>query len=285
MPADSSDIIYERLRARLKMRLVDLLDSAPNGAAASSRPILEEQLRQAVKAFTEEHRTPQLSPEQQARAIQDALTDMAGFGPLDALMADPTISEIMVNGPSEVFVERDGRMERTPLAFRNADQLMAVIERMLGSANLSVTESSPICDASLPDGSRINVIIPPLVLGGPVLTIRRKSREWTMRAFIATGAVSEQAAQFLEACVKAKVNMIMSGGTSTGKTTLVSVLTSAIPADQRVITIENVSELELPGKRHWIRLVARSPNMENRGEIPLRALVKNALRMRPDRII
>jgi pilus assembly protein CpaF len=150
---------------------------------------------------------------------------------------------------------------------------------------LTVNESNPLCDAMLADGSRINVIIPPLVLNGPVVTIRRKSRAWTVHDFVTVGALSEQAAQCLETCVKAKVNVVISGGTSTGKTTLVSILSTCIPSDERVITIENVAELELLGREHWIRLVAKAANLEGRGEIPLRALVKNALRMRPDRII
>ena len=285
MAADAS-ALHERIRARLKMCLVDLLDGAPQGRQiAQERNALEEQLRQAVRAFVDEARAPQLTPEEQDRLIREAITEMVGYGILDQLIADATISEIMVNGPSEIYVERDGRLERTTLAFRDTNQLMATIERMLGTVHLSVNESNPLCDASLPDGSRLNVIIPPLVLNGPVVTIRRQLREWTMRDFIATGALSEQAAEFLEGCVKSKVNMIVSGGTSTGKTTMVSILAGAIPSDQRIITIENVSELELPTRDHWIRLVAKAPNVENRGEIPLRALVKNALRMRPDRII
>ena len=160
-----------------------------------------------------------------------------------------------------------------------------MIERMLGSVHLSVNESSPLCDASLPDGSRINVIIPPLALNGPVVTIRRKGRDWTMRDYMATGALSDQAAEFLEGCVKAKVNLVISGGTSTGKTTLVTILASCIPAHHRIITIESVAELSLVGRQHWVRLVSKAPNAEGHGEMPLRTLVKNALRMRPDRII
>ncbi|PIQ84223.1 MAG: hypothetical protein COV75_03350 [Candidatus Omnitrophica bacterium CG11_big_fil_rev_8_21_14_0_20_63_9] len=278
--------IYERVKVRLKMRLVDLLDGMPSGSQATQqRQALQENLRQVLKGLPEEPRTTPLSSEEQDRVIQDVLNEVLGYGPLDRYLADPTISEIMVNGPSQIFIERDGKLQRVPETFRDANHLMAVIEKMLGSVNLTVNETSPLCDASLVDGSRINVIIPPLVLNGPVVTIRRKSRDWTMIEFKTAGALSGQAAEFLEACVKAKVNMVVSGGTSTGKTTLVAILSALIPPDERIITIENVAELELTGREHWIRLVAKGPNLQGRGEIPLRSLVKNALRMRPDRII
>ena len=277
---------YERIKARLKMRLVDVLDGASNGSPAGpERKALEDTLRQVVRSLPEEYRAVPLSPEEETQLVQDVINEVIGFGPLDQWLSDPTISEIMVNGPHEIFIERDGRLQRVEARFRDTQHLHAVIERMLGSVGLTVNESEPICDASLPDGSRINVIIPPLVLNGPVVTIRRKSREWSMEAFIKTGAVSEQAAQFLRGCVAAKVNMVISGGTSTGKTTLVTVLSASIPRGERVVTIENVPELELANRDHWIRVVGKSANLEGRGEIPLRTLVKNALRMRPDRII
>ena len=286
MPSDATGI-HERVKARLKMRLVDLLDGTVNGGPMSpgQRTILEEQLRQMFKTLPEEFRGVSLSSEDEQRLVQDVIDDTIGFGPLDRLLADPSITEIMVNGPTELFVERNGRLQRADSVFRDAHHLMTVIERLLGTLGLAVTESDPICDASLPDGTRINVIISPLVLNGPVLTIRTKSRTWTMDDYLKAGALSPEAAAFLRACVRAKVNLVVSGGTSTGKTTLVSILSNDIPPDERIITIENVAELELPQREHWIRLVAKSPNLEGRGEIPLRTLVKNALRMRPDRLI
>lgn len=280
---------YERVKVRLKGRLIDLLDNsgnghhqAPNGAA---RKQIEENMRQVVRALPDEFRDLKLSPEQEAQLIAEVVDDVVGFGPLDRLLADETVTEIMVNGPHEIFVEREGRLTKSADQFRDTHHLMMVIERMLSRVNLGVTESDPLCDASLPDGTRINVIIPPLVLNGPVVTIRTKSRSWTMADYVKAGGVSQQIAEFLILCVKAKVNLVVSGGTSTGKTTLVSVLSQEIPGDERIITIENVAELELPGREHWIRLVAKSANLEGKGEIPLRALVKNALRMRPDRLI
>lgn len=278
---------YARVKVRLKARLIDLLDSnghqhAPSGAA---RQRIEENLLQVVKALPDDFRDLKLSPEQEAQLVAEVVDDVIGFGPLDKLLGDETVTEIMVNGPHEIFVERRGKLTKSAETFRDTQHLMMVIERMLQRVNLAVTESEPLCDASLPDGTRINVIIPPLVLNGPVVTIRTKSRSWSMADYVKAGGISQQVADFLILCVKAKVNMVFSGGTSTGKTTLVSVLSQEIPNDERIITIENVAELELPGREHWIRLVAKAANLEGKGEVPLRALVKNALRMRPDRLI
>ena len=286
MPADSTSAA-ERMKAKLKLRLLDLLDGLPNERETPARrKALEEQLRQAVKSgLPQGTQLLHFTPEEQDRLVAETINEVVGYDVLDQLIADPTISEIMVNGPDEIYVERDGRLQRIPETFRDEHHLMAVIERMLGAVHLSVNEANPLCDASLPDGSRINVIIPPLALNGPVVTIRRKLRDWTMSEYLKLGVLSEQAAEFLEGCIKAKVNIVISGGTSTGKTTLLSILTAYIEPEQRIITIENVSELELTGRRHWIRLVAKLPNVENKGEIPLRTLVKNALRMRPDRIL
>jgi len=277
----------ERLKARLKMRLVDLLEATPDGyRSTAQRKGLEENLTQVFKAFpVEDLRGSKLSSEDELRLIREVIDDVVGLGPLDRLLADPTVTEIMVNGPHEIFVERKGQLTRIDGKFRDVSHLMTVIERMLSSAGLSVNESNPLCDGTLADGSRINVIIPPLVLNGPVVTIRTKSTAWTMENYVKAGALSEQAAEFLRACVRAKVNMVISGGTSTGKTTLVSILANDISKEERIITIENVAELELHGREHWIRLVGKAPNLEGRGEIPLRTLVKNALRMRPDRLI
>ena len=283
-------LVYQQLRHKLRIHLDELLHT--NGATSPSRSRIDREalskelhmaLNAAVRAYP--HQPIVVSEAEQEQLIGEVIDEMIGLGPLDGLLADPTISEIMVNGPHEIFVEREGCVEHEAAAFRDAEHLMSVIERLLGNLNLSVNEASPICDASLPDGTRINVIIPPLVLNGPVLTIRRKLRDWTVEQYVERGALSPPVAQFLEACVRAKVNMIISGGTSTGKTTLVSILSTFIPREERIITIENVPELELSNRRHWIRLVAKSANVEGRGEIPLRALVKNALRMRPDRII
>ena len=278
----------ERLKAKLKMRLHELVEGAATGATSELQPrILKDHLHQMLRTLSpREHRLLHISRQsEEDQFIQQLLDDVFGSNPLERLLADETISEIMINGPREIFVERNGRIERLDLRFRNEHHLMAIVERLLDSIGLSVNESNPVCDARLPDGSRMNVITHPVVINGPVITIRRKAPIWTMHNYLATGALSQQAADFLEACVRAKVNLVLSGGTSTGKTTLLSVLSDAIPRDHRIITIENVAELELTNREHWIRLVGKAPNIEGRGEIPLRVLVRNALRMRPDRII
>ncbi len=282
----STNELYDRVKVRLKMHLVDWLDTVPNNHKGQvPRETVEQTLRQSLRAVTDELRLPALPAADETRLVHETISAVLGYDLLDDLLADPTVSEVMINGPQDIFVERDGRIEPVPSRFRDANHLMSVVERMLSRINLSVSESSPVCDGSLPDGSRINVIIPPLALNGPVVTIRRAGREWTMDEFIARNVLSRQAAEFLQACVKAKVNLVISGGTSVGKTTLVAILCQAIAPQERVITIENVAELQLQGLPHWVRLVSKPPNLDGRGEIPLRVLVKNALRMRPDRLI
>ena len=284
---DMSDSqVYEQWKHALRLRLGELLDNGARATGASTldRKTISTQLSLLNNTLLESGQAV-LSTQEQKRLIEELANEVIGLGPLEPLVADPEVTEIMVNGPSQVFVERHGRLERASATFRDEQHVMAVIERLLESARLSVTETNPCVDASLPDGSRINVIIPPLVLNGPTLTIRKKLRQWKMEEVVSLESLSPEAAEFLEACVKAKVNFVISGGTSTGKTTLVSILSCFIPRDERIITIENVAELELPNREHWIRLVSRSSNMEGRGEVPLRTLVRNALRMRPDRII
>ena len=285
--ASETSSVYERVKARLKMRLIDVVDRIPESKRHTvNKDELTDLLRQVIASSPEELRQLNGAGAGDAdQLVHEVIEEILGFGPLDRLLNDPTITEIMINGPREMFVERGGRLERVESLFRDATHLMAGIERLLGSVGLSVNESEPLCDASLPNGSRINVIIPPLVLNGPVVTIRTKSRTWTMDEYVKIEALSDQAAQFLRACVRVKVNLVVSGGTSTGKTTLVSILSHDIRPEERIITIENVAELELPQREHWIRIVAKSPNLQGRGEIPLRTLVKNALRMRPDRLI
>ncbi|MGC8873591.1 MAG: CpaF family protein [Chloroflexia bacterium] len=211
--------------------------------------------------------------------------EVLGYGPLDPLLADDTITEIMVNGPDLVYVERRGHIEETAVAFRDREHLMRIIERILSPLGRRVDESSPMIDARLPDGSRVNVIIPPLSLMGPVMTIRKFEREpFQMQDLIAFGTLTAEAAAFLAACVRGRLNIIVSGGTATGKTTLLNVLSAYIPDEERIVTIENAAELQLR-QRHVVGLEARPPNIEGKGEVTIRDLVINALRMRPDRII
>jgi pilus assembly protein CpaF len=211
--------------------------------------------------------------------------DILGYGPLEPLLANPDITEIMVNGHDEIFVERFGLIESTTVKFENEAHLRRVIDRIVSPIGRRVDETSPMVDARLPNGYRVNATIPPLSLDGPILTIRKFSaRPFTAQDLIANGTLTVPLANFLKACVEARVNLVVSGGTGTGKTTLLNVLASFIPSRERIITIEDTAELQL-GQIHVVRLEKRPPNIEGKGEITIRQLVVNALRMRPDRII
>ncbi|HEX7955524.1 MAG TPA: CpaF family protein, partial [Pyrinomonadaceae bacterium] len=211
--------------------------------------------------------------------------ELFGLGPLEPLLADPTISDILVNSPKKIYIERGGKLEPTNIEFKDDEHLMRVIERIVSTVGRRIDESSPMVDARLPDGSRVNAIIPPLSLDGPVLSIRRFGKEpLRMAKLIEIGAVTKDIAEMFEMCVRARLNVIISGGTGAGKTTLLNALSSYIPDDQRIVTIEDSAELQLQ-QPHVVRLETRPPNIEGRGEVTQRDLVKNALRMRPDRIV
>src|ERR671921_177527 len=210
--------------------------------------------------------------------------EVFGLGPLETLMKDPEISDILVNSSSQIYVERYGKLERTDVRFRDDAHLMQIIERIVTRVGRRVDESSPMVDARLADGSRVNAIIPPLALDGPVLSIRRFGAELSARDLVAKGAMTDQMLALLAGCVLARLNILISGGTGSGKTTLLNALSSFIPAAERVVTIEDAAELRLQ-QDHVVRLETRPPNSEGRGEVMARDLVKNALRMRPDRII
>ena len=210
---------------------------------------------------------------------------MLGLGPLEPLLADATVSDILVNTHRQVYVERRGRLELTPVRFNDDTHLMKVIDRIVSRVGRRVDESSPMVDARLADGSRVNAIIPPLAIAGPILSIRRFAADpLRMDDLLALGSLSAPMAAFLDALVRARVNLLVSGGTGSGKTTLLNVLGASIPAGERVVTIEDAAELQLQ-QPHVVRLETRPPNVEGRGEVAQRLLVRNALRMRPDRII
>jgi pilus assembly protein CpaF len=219
------------------------------------------------------------------KVIDDLVNDLTGFGPINPLLLDEDVSEVMVNGPNQVYCERKGKLVLTDIEFRDNDHVMSVIEKIVSPLGRRIDESSPMVDARLPDGSRVNAIIPPLALNGPTITIRKFAKDpFKMKDLIRFGTISEEMATFLEACVKARLNVFVSGGTGSGKTTTLNVLSNYIPNDERIITIEDAAELQL-GQEHIVSLESRPPNIEGKGAITIRDLVRNSLRMRPDRII
>ncbi|MFY9265252.1 MAG: CpaF family protein [Solirubrobacterales bacterium] len=256
-------------------------------AARSGRLKLDERgegLRDHVAELVAQE-APALSAALRDDLVQRVVTASVGFGPLEPLFADPEVDEIMVNGPHSVWVERRGVLEAAGVRFESTLELENLIERMIAPLGRRIDEASPICDARLPDGSRVNVVIPPLVLGGPTLTIRRfRHGRLGPDALVANGTLSARTLALLSACVLAKVSLLVSGGTGTGKTTTLNALSAYIPATERIVTIEDAAELRLR-QGHVVRLEARPPNIEGRGEVTIRALVKTALRMRPDRIV
>lgn len=227
---------------------------------------------------------PILSTAERDRLIRRVVDEALGLGVLEPLLEDPTVTEIMVNGPDRVYVERAGRVEPVPVRFASHEQLMQTIERIVSTVNRRVDESNPMVDARLPGGERVNVIIPPLALDGATLTIRRFPRVYTLRELIGTGTLDEHMLMLLGALVRAKFNVVVSGPTGAGKTTLLNALSGLIPEGERIITVEDAAELQLQ-QPHVIRLESRPPNVEGKGRITIRDLVRNSLRMRPDRII
>lgn len=219
------------------------------------------------------------------KVVEELINDVTGFGPINPLLLDPDITEVMVNGPNMVYVEKGGKIVLTDVKFRDKDQIMNVVDKIVSPLGRRIDESSPMVDARLPDGSRVNIIIPPLALNGPTITIRKFAKDpYTIRNLIEFGTISADMAQFLDACVKARLNVLISGGTGSGKTTTLNVLSAFIPDDERIVTIEDAAELQL-SQQHVISLESRQANVEGKGAISIRDLVKNSLRMRPDRIV
>lgn len=217
--------------------------------------------------------------------VAEIIDETIGFGPITPLLNDPNISEVMVNGPNQVYVERDGKLIMTGVKFRDNAHVLHIIEKIVAPIGRRIDESMPMVDARLPDGSRVNAIIPPLALNGPTITIRKFSKDpYTVEDLIKFGTITPQMAQFLEACVKSRLNIVVSGGTGSGKTTTLNVLSSFIPGDERIVTIEDAAELQLR-QEHVITLESRPPNIEGKGAITIRDLVRNSLRMRPERIV
>ncbi|WP_328536984.1 CpaF family protein [Streptomyces sp. NBC_00344] len=269
------------LVATYRAKLLEEIDLAEMSslATAERRVRLERVLGHIIS-----REGPVLSTGERSQLIRRVVDEALGLGVLEPLLEDASITEIMVNGPDAIFVERNGRVEQLPMRFASNEQLMQTIERIVSTVNRRVDESNPMVDARLPSGERVNVIIPPLSLTGPTLTIRRFPRAYRLQELIALGTLDEQMLMLLSAFVRARFNVIVSGGTGSGKTTLLNALSGLIPDHERIITVEDAAELQLQ-QAHVVRLETRPANVEGKGQITIRDLVRNSLRMRPDRII
>jgi len=272
---------YTDLKTRVQNRLLSELDPSMDITRVNEvRSTIQDLFEQVL---AEENIV--LSRPERQRLFEQISAEILGFGPLQPLLDDDTITEVMVNGAKNIYIERAGKIIRIPMAFESDEHVMRIIDRIVAPLGRRIDESSPYVDARLPDGSRVNAIIPPISLVGPVLTVRKFARNpITLEQLIQFGTITPEALQFLKACVESRLNMVISGGTGSGKTTLLNILSQYVPADERIVTVENAAELQLR-QEHVVTLESRPPNIEGRGEVTIRQLVINCLRMRPDRII
>jgi len=292
-PSKLSELRIKRQPAAAKRdAYLDLKTRVQNKLIAELDPSMDVSKTDEVRGNIEELFDSVLSEEgiilsraERQRLFEQIVAEILGYGPLEPLLSDPTITEIMVNGPRSVYVERGGKVERTPVQFESDDHVMRIIDRIVAPLGRRVDEASPYVDARLPDGSRVNAVIPPISLVGPILTIRKFATvPFTVEDLIEFGTITPELVEFIKACVYARLNIVISGGTGSGKTTLLNVLSGFIPNDERIVTIENAAELQLR-QEHVVTLEARPPNIEGRGQVTIRDLVINCLRMRPDRIV
>jgi len=280
-PVSSVQDAYQNLKARIQDKLIAELDPTMDAVHTG-------EVRRAIREMYDDilmEESVVLSRTERERLFQQIVAEILGLGPLEPLLADDSITEIMVNGVQDVYIERNGKITKTNTAFESEEHLMRIIERIVAPLGRRIDESSPMVDARLPDGSRVNAIIPPISLVGPTVTIRKFSEDpLTVEQLIEFGSVTAEAMELLRAAVEAKLNILISGGTGSGKTTFLNVLSGHIPGDERIVTIENAAELQLR-QEHVVTLESRPPNIEGKGEITIQDLVINSLRMRPDRII
>ncbi|MFL5725020.1 MAG: ATPase, T2SS/T4P/T4SS family [Chloroflexota bacterium] len=274
------EALLREVRLRLQTEIVSAFDQLLDIPQAEIRT----RIQAIVDRIVDLHGFA-VTKEERARLVEEMVHDVTGFGPLEPLLNDETITEVMVNGPSHIYIERSGRIERIDSVFLNDEHVLRVIDRIIAPLGRRIDESSPRVDARLPDGSRVNAIIEPLSLVGPVITVRKfAARPYTVDDLIRFGTATPEMFDFLKACIEARLNLFVSGGTGSGKTTTLNVLSSFIPNDERIVTIEDAAELQLR-QEHVITLEARPPNLEGEGEITIRNLLRNAMHMRPDRVI
>ena len=274
--------VFQEMKARLHSAIVKRLDLTKLNTLAPDR--VHAEVSRMAESLLASEEVP-LSTIERDRLVSEVHHELFGLGPLEPLLADGTISDILVNSYANVYIERRGKLERTPISFKDDEHLMRVIERIVSSVGRRIDEAQPMVDARLPDGSRVNAIIPPLAIDGPTLSIRRFGTDpLKMPALIENGALTKEIAILFEMCVRARLNIIISGGTGAGKTTLLNAMSAYIPADERIVTIEDSAELQMQ-QPHVVRLETRPMNIEGKGEITQRDLVRNSLRMRPDRIV
>jgi pilus assembly protein CpaF len=273
---------YHELKDRLHQRVIEVLDL--NALSALPQDAVQAQLTRLTEQLLQQESVP-LNQRERAQLVQDILHEVLGLGPLEPLLADQTVNDILVNGAKQVYVERAGKLELTPVCFKDNAHLKKIIEKIVSRVGRRIDESVPMVDARLADGSRVNAIIPPLAIDGPSLSIRKFSKDpLQLHHLVDKRSLTPEIGELLKAIVQARLNVLISGGTGTGKTTMLNILSGFIPNDERIVTIEDAAELQLR-QEHVVRLETRPANIEGKGEIAQRELVKNALRMRPDRII